>query len=131
MRPTCRRCQVTVAVRPRATPARGKVQGESGCPCPSSCPSCRGARASADRVSSEFVKPFKQRHVGRHVLRDPNQGVYRQNKEFVSMRKYLLAALLAGVAVAPAMAQEAEPFSGARVEGVVGYDTTDVEGENS
>ena len=47
------------------------------------------------------------------------------------MRKYLLAALLAAAAGAPAMAQEAEPFSGARVEGVVGYDTTDVEGENS
>jgi outer membrane immunogenic protein len=47
------------------------------------------------------------------------------------MRKYLLAALLAGVAAAPAMAQEAEPFSGARTEAVVGYDTTDVEGENS
>ena len=33
------------------------------------------------------------------------------------MRKYLLAALLTGVAAAPAMAQETEPFSGARVGG--------------
>jgi len=50
------------------------------------------------------------------------------------MRKYFLAALLAGAATAvatPAFAQEASPFSGVRVEGVVGYDTTDVEGENS
>lgn len=47
------------------------------------------------------------------------------------MRKYLLAALLAGVAETPAMAQQDEPFSGVRVEGVVGYDTTDVEGEKS
>ena len=50
------------------------------------------------------------------------------------MRKYLLAALLAGVATAaatPAAAQEAATFSGPRVEGIVGYDTTDVEDENS
>lgn len=47
------------------------------------------------------------------------------------MRKYLLAALLAGAAAAPAMAQDAAPFSGARVEGVVGYDRADVEGEGS
>ena len=50
------------------------------------------------------------------------------------MRKYFLAALLAGAATAaatPAFAQEASPFSGIRVEGVVGYDTTDVEGDNS
>ena len=50
------------------------------------------------------------------------------------MRKYLLAGLMAGAAAisaAPASAQEAAPFSGVRVEGIVGYDTTDVEGENS
>ena len=49
------------------------------------------------------------------------------------MRNYLLAALLAGTAAAagPAPAQDAAPFSGARVEGVVGYDTTDVEDESS
>ncbi len=49
------------------------------------------------------------------------------------MRKYVLAGLLAGAAVAasPAAAQEAAPFSGPRVEGIVGYDTTDVEDENS
>lgn len=50
------------------------------------------------------------------------------------MRKYLFAVLLAGsatLAVTPAAAQEASPFSGVRVEGLVGYDTTDVEGENS
>ncbi len=49
------------------------------------------------------------------------------------MRKYVLAGLMAGAAVAasPAAAQEAAPFSGPRVEGIVGYDTTDVEDENS
>ena len=47
------------------------------------------------------------------------------------MRKYLLSALLAGAFVAPAYAQEAAPFSGPRVEGIVGYDNVDVEGEGS
>ena len=50
------------------------------------------------------------------------------------MRKYLLAALLAGSATAaatPAFAQESARFSGVRVESIVGYDTTHVEGENS
>ena len=47
------------------------------------------------------------------------------------MRKYLLAALLAGTFATPAMAQDTAPFSGVRVEGIVGYDTTDVEGEGS
>ncbi len=50
------------------------------------------------------------------------------------MRKYLLAGLMAGAAAiwaTPASAQEAAPFSGVRVEGIVGYDTTDVEDENS
>ncbi len=50
------------------------------------------------------------------------------------MRKSLLSAFLAGtaaLAATPAAAQEAPPFSGVRVEGIVGYDTTDVDGENS
>jgi outer membrane immunogenic protein len=50
------------------------------------------------------------------------------------MRKYLLAGLMAGaaaVSATPASAQEAAPFSGVRVEGIVGYDTTDVEDEDS
>ncbi|HWT13304.1 MAG TPA: porin family protein [Allosphingosinicella sp.] len=47
------------------------------------------------------------------------------------MRKYLLAVLLAGAAATPATAQEATPFSGLRVEGVVGYDRADVEDEDS
>jgi outer membrane immunogenic protein len=38
------------------------------------------------------------------------------------MRKYILAALLAGTVAAPAMAQESSPFSGFRVEGLAGYD---------
>jgi outer membrane immunogenic protein len=47
------------------------------------------------------------------------------------MRKYVVAALLAASAATPAMAQEAAPFSGIRVEGIAGYATTDVEGEGS
>ena len=47
------------------------------------------------------------------------------------MRKYLLAALLAGSFATPAVAQDNAPFSGIRVEGIVGYDTTDVEDEGS
>ncbi len=42
------------------------------------------------------------------------------------MHKYLLAALLAGTAATPALAQpagEASPFTGFRVEGLVGYDS--------
>lgn len=49
------------------------------------------------------------------------------------MRKSLLAAFLAGTAAltaTPAAAQEASPFSGIRVEGIVGYDTTDTDGDN-
>ncbi len=39
------------------------------------------------------------------------------------MRKLVLAALLAGTGVAtPAMAQETSPFTGLRVEGLIGYD---------
>jgi outer membrane immunogenic protein len=37
------------------------------------------------------------------------------------MRKYILAALLAGSAAAPAFAQDAAPFTGLRVEGIAGY----------
>ena len=47
------------------------------------------------------------------------------------MRKYLLAALLAGSVATPALAQDNAPFSGIRVEGIVGYDTTDVEDEGA
>ena len=47
------------------------------------------------------------------------------------MRKYLFAVALATAAATPALAQDTAPFSGLRVEGLVGYDTTDVEGENS
>jgi len=48
------------------------------------------------------------------------------------MRKLILAALLAGSTATPALAQEAAaPFTGLRVEGLVGYDTTDVEDEGS
>lgn len=39
------------------------------------------------------------------------------------MRKYVLAALLAGTLATPALAQEASPFTGFRVEGIVGYDS--------
>lgn len=37
------------------------------------------------------------------------------------MRKYVFAALLAGTVAAPAFAQDATPFSGFRLEGLVGY----------
>jgi outer membrane immunogenic protein len=47
------------------------------------------------------------------------------------MRKIIVAALLAGGLATPAFAQDAAPFSGLHVEGIVGYDTTDVEGEGS
>lgn len=47
------------------------------------------------------------------------------------MRKIIVAALLAGSLATPAFAQDAAPFSGLHVEGIVGYDTTDVEGEGS
>ena len=46
------------------------------------------------------------------------------------MRTYFVAALLAGTIATPAFAQDAPTFQGPRVEGIVGYDTTDVEGEN-
>jgi outer membrane immunogenic protein len=38
------------------------------------------------------------------------------------MRKYIFAALLAGTIATPALAQNAAPFTGPRVEGIVGYD---------
>lgn len=47
------------------------------------------------------------------------------------MRNYLIVALLAGSAATPALAQDAAPFTGPRVEAIIGYDTADVEGENS
>ena len=43
------------------------------------------------------------------------------------MRKYLLVALLSGVSATPAFAQDAAPFTGPRVEAIVGYDSTDVD----
>jgi outer membrane immunogenic protein len=44
------------------------------------------------------------------------------------MRKYLVAAFLASsFAAAPAMAQEGAPFTGPRVEGLVGWDRSQVE----
>jgi outer membrane immunogenic protein len=44
------------------------------------------------------------------------------------MRKLILAALLAGGAATPAFAQEADaPFSGVRVEAVIGYDRPDLD----
>ena len=43
------------------------------------------------------------------------------------MRKYILAALAAGSFATPALAQDALPLGGLRLEGLVGYETTDVE----
>lgn len=48
------------------------------------------------------------------------------------MRKYILAALVAGAAASPALAQETEgTMGGFRLEGLVGYETTDIEDEGS
>ena len=50
------------------------------------------------------------------------------------MRKLLFAALLAGgatVAATPALAQNSAPFSGVRVQGIVGYDRINTDGEHS
>jgi outer membrane immunogenic protein len=45
------------------------------------------------------------------------------------MHKYIIAALLAGTAGAtPALAQEGAPFTGPRVEAIVGYDHVDISG---
>ncbi len=46
------------------------------------------------------------------------------------MRKLIMVVLLAGGMAAPALAQTGD-FSGLRVEGIVGYERADVEGENS
>lgn len=43
------------------------------------------------------------------------------------MRMFLVAALLAGTASTPALAQNAAPFTGPRVEGIVGWDRNQVE----
>ena len=47
------------------------------------------------------------------------------------MRKYLVVALLAATAATPAFAQDRAPFTGPRAEAILGYETTDVEDENS
>ena len=47
------------------------------------------------------------------------------------MRKFVFAALLAGCVATPAFAQESQQFSGFRVEGLIGYDNADIEGEGS
>lgn len=47
------------------------------------------------------------------------------------MRKYIAASLLASTLATPAFAQSNGNFSGLRVEGIVGYDTTDVEEESA
>jgi outer membrane immunogenic protein len=47
------------------------------------------------------------------------------------MRKYVLAALVAGAVAAPAMAQDSAPFTGFRVEGIAGYDRAKVPGEHA
>src|SRR3546814_9996460 len=39
------------------------------------------------------------------------------------MRTYVIAALLAGSVAFPAMAQNTSPFTGPRVEGLIGYDS--------
>ncbi len=46
------------------------------------------------------------------------------------MRRFVLAALLAGSIATPAFAQDAPDLSGFRIEGLVGYDRPSVEDEN-
>jgi outer membrane immunogenic protein len=51
----------------------------------------------------------------------------------LSMRSYLIAALMAGSLATPAFAQDAPPppsMSGFRIEGLVGYDSTEINGDN-
>ncbi len=43
------------------------------------------------------------------------------------MRMFLVAALLAGTASTPALAQNSAPFTGPRIEGIVGWDRNQVE----
>jgi len=48
------------------------------------------------------------------------------------MRKYIIAALFAATAASPAFAQTADTdLGGFRIEGLVGYETTDVEGDGT
>lgn len=47
------------------------------------------------------------------------------------MRKFIVAALAATVLATPAMAQDKAPFSGVRVEGLVGWDRNQVSGDHS
>jgi outer membrane immunogenic protein len=47
------------------------------------------------------------------------------------MRKSVLVAILAGSLATPALAQDAAPFSGLRVEALAGYDRAAVEGSDS
>ncbi|MBX3560708.1 MAG: porin family protein [Sphingomonas sp.] len=47
------------------------------------------------------------------------------------MYKSAMFLLLAGAAASPAVAQEPAPFQGARVEGIVGYDRVNIEGDGA
>ena len=47
------------------------------------------------------------------------------------MYKSALLLLLAGAAASPALAQDASPFQGARVEGIIGYDRVGIEDDGA
>ncbi len=47
------------------------------------------------------------------------------------MYKSALLLLLAGAAASPALAQDAAPFQGARVEGLIGYDRVGIDGDGA
>ena len=47
------------------------------------------------------------------------------------MRKFVVSLLLAGTIASPAFAQEARPFEGPRVEGIIGWDRVGVEDAGS
>jgi outer membrane immunogenic protein len=51
--------------------------------------------------------------------------------EFIAMRKFLFAALAATVLATPAMAQGRGPFTGVRVEGLVGWDRPQSNGDHA
>lgn len=47
------------------------------------------------------------------------------------MRTYVFAAMAAATVATPALARDKAPFSGPHIQGVVGYDTTDIGDRNS
>ena len=74
-----------------------------------------GDLTPAERQFLEIVKALISRN------RTGGSARITITKGVVTMRMFLVAALLAGTASAPALAQNAAPFTGPRIEGVVGW----------